>query len=50
VSVFFWGAILFYSQSVIDEPWGDLATFGYKLNMKVRKVKKNNASKFLAIL
>jgi hypothetical protein len=32
----FFGAILFYSQSVIHEPWEDLATFGYKLNMKVK--------------
>ncbi len=33
---FFLGAILFYSQSVVHEPWEDLATLGYKLNMKVK--------------
>jgi len=40
---------LFYSQSVVPEPWEDLATFGYKLNMKVKKNKKNYAFIFLAI-
>jgi hypothetical protein len=35
----FLGAILFYSQNV-HEPWEDLATFGYKLNMKVKNKNK----------
>jgi hypothetical protein len=38
---YFWGSVLWCGQKWLYYPWGDLARFGYKLNVKIVYRKQN---------